>query len=339
MTGHLSAVVTLALAALWVLAGVSKLRRQTDFRLTLLDFEVSPLLVQPIGIIIPLFEIVLGATIVIPQFIRLSAWAMLGTLTVFSVAVLQALIRGRTPQCHCFGQLSASPITWKTLLRNAGIAIAVFWIATRAPMPSMAHFGASIVRNLSVSPLALIVVIVLTAYAYAILNLMRQNGALLVEVSRLAAALHGGFISDDSIRHGKGTALPDVTLTDSRGRGPVMTNEVIGKFALLVFVSPHCENCRAVVASISKWRKETGSILRIQIIASGSPAANAIAFPDVLPEVLIQESVELASAVGCARTPCAVLVREGVVDGVPVYGPEEILAVARTANKLVSPVA
>ena len=58
-------------------------------------------------------------------FPRASAWwaalGALGLLVLFSAAIGR-LARGERPDCRCFGQLSAKPVGWSTLARNAGFA-------------------------------------------------------------------------------------------------------------------------------------------------------------------------------------------------------------------------
>jgi hypothetical protein len=60
-------------------------------------------------------------------------WGALGALALLSVFVAGIginLARGRTPECHCFGQLHSAPAGWKTLARNgilAAVAGFVLW--------------------------------------------------------------------------------------------------------------------------------------------------------------------------------------------------------------------
>src|SRR5439155_8884942 len=48
-------------------------------------------------------------------------WGTLGTLVLlllFVGGIGYNLAHGRTPDCHCFGQLHSAPASWPTLIRN-----------------------------------------------------------------------------------------------------------------------------------------------------------------------------------------------------------------------------
>src|SRR5919201_2237514 len=61
-----------------------------------------------------------------------SAWwgalGALGLLLVFVVGIGVSLLRGRRPDCHCFGQLHSTPVGWPTLVRNAALAVAALFV-------------------------------------------------------------------------------------------------------------------------------------------------------------------------------------------------------------------
>jgi hypothetical protein len=59
----------------------------------------------------------------------ISAWwgslDALALLLLFVAAIGYNLAQGRTPDCHCFGQLHSAPVDWPTLIRSlllAGLA-------------------------------------------------------------------------------------------------------------------------------------------------------------------------------------------------------------------------
>src|SRR5690606_35161548 len=71
---------------------------------------------------VPAAEIVTALLLALPVPGRWGGIAALVLLTVFTGFVAIQLIRGRTPDCRCFGQLSARPIGRATVARNLALA-------------------------------------------------------------------------------------------------------------------------------------------------------------------------------------------------------------------------
>jgi hypothetical protein len=82
-------------------------------------------------------EIAAGAAVVAgPRvWVRAGALASGGLMTVFTIAVLSAVVRGINISCGCFGS-GSGPITWVTVLRDVALLAAcagVFVLAQEAP--------------------------------------------------------------------------------------------------------------------------------------------------------------------------------------------------------------
>src|ERR671916_1446296 len=123
-------VIRLLLAAVFVVAGVAKLADRKGSRQAIIDFGVPAGLGSPLGILLPLAELVCAVAL-IPS--ATAWWGAVGTLTLlilFVAGIGINLARGRKPECHCFGQLHSAPAGWKTLARNvvlSAIAGFVLW--------------------------------------------------------------------------------------------------------------------------------------------------------------------------------------------------------------------
>jgi uncharacterized membrane protein YphA (DoxX/SURF4 family) len=112
----------LLLAAVFTLAGVAKLADREGSRQAIVDFGAPSAIAAPLGLLLPLAELVVAATL-LPA--STAWWGALGALTLLSVFVVGIsinLARGRKPDCHCFGQLHSAPAGWKTLARNGALA-------------------------------------------------------------------------------------------------------------------------------------------------------------------------------------------------------------------------
>ena len=54
-------------------------------------------------------------------------------LAAFIAAIARVLREGRTPDCHCFGQIHSAPATNSTLIRNAGLLAVAVFVALAGP--------------------------------------------------------------------------------------------------------------------------------------------------------------------------------------------------------------
>src|SRR5260370_33844893 len=120
-------IVRLLLAVVFIVAGLAKLADRAGSQQALRDFGVLSLLVNPFGVLLPLAELAVAVAL-IPT---VSAWwgaiGALILLLLFVAGIGYNLARGRTPDCHCFGQIHSAPIGWPTLIRNLLLAaIAAF---------------------------------------------------------------------------------------------------------------------------------------------------------------------------------------------------------------------
>lgn len=83
----------------------------------------APSFVVPV---LPWFEIVLGAVLVMQLVPTLAAAVALLVLAGFTVLILRRLAEGERPPCACFGAWSAKPLGRGHVVRNLGfIALAV----------------------------------------------------------------------------------------------------------------------------------------------------------------------------------------------------------------------
>ncbi len=117
----------LASAAIWILAGTSKLPDLAGFADQVQRYQLLPgFLVAPVAFVLPFFEIFLGLYLAAGLFVRASALAGTILFIVFLGAQVQALIRGLKLDCGCFGDLTRSTVGPWTLLRDAALGIPTF---------------------------------------------------------------------------------------------------------------------------------------------------------------------------------------------------------------------
>src|SRR5437764_601483 len=120
----------LLLAVVFVVAGLAKLADLDGSRQALRDFGVPARLASPLGTLLPLAELVVAGALVPTASAWWGALGALALLLLFIGGIGYNLAHGRTPDCHCFGQLHSAPVGWPTLLRNlvlAAVAGFVVW--------------------------------------------------------------------------------------------------------------------------------------------------------------------------------------------------------------------
>src|SRR5215217_883929 len=108
----------LLLVLAFVVASVAKLADRPGSRQAIVDFGVPSTLAAPLGLLLPLGELTVAATLLPASTAWWGALGALALLSVFIVGISINLARGRKPDCHCFGQLHSAPAGWKTLARN-----------------------------------------------------------------------------------------------------------------------------------------------------------------------------------------------------------------------------
>jgi len=185
----------LLLAAVFIVASLAKLADRAGSRQALIDFGVPAMLARSLSILLPLAETAIAAAL-IPT---ISAWwGALGALVcllLFVAGIGINLARGHRPHCHCFGQLSSSPVGWPTFGRNgvlAAIAGVVVWYGpNQVGLSAVRWLGALTPAQLGGVAVGALGLGLLAAESWILLHLIRQNGRLLLRMDALEARLAG----------------------------------------------------------------------------------------------------------------------------------------------------
>jgi putative oxidoreductase len=109
--------VAVAIAAIFVYAGVDKIRDPLQFADSIYAFAILPaVFINPLALGLPVFEIGCGLLIFAPWTRRIGALAVALISLVFFLALASALLRGLTLDCGCFGSGAPSrPRMWTEL--------------------------------------------------------------------------------------------------------------------------------------------------------------------------------------------------------------------------------
>jgi peroxiredoxin/uncharacterized membrane protein YphA (DoxX/SURF4 family) len=326
------------LALVFATAGVAKLADRQGSRQAIVDFGVPAALAAPLGLLLPLAELAVAASLLPASTAWWGAVGALALLSVFGVGISINLARGRKPDCHCFGQLHSAPAGWKTLARNGVLAVVagfVLWEGYDGAGPSALSWLVVLSTAQLLGLLGGVVVLALLAGQWGFLvHLLRQNGRLLVRLEAVEATLaEGGSVapsSNGTPTHQAeglpvGSAAPEFGLSGLHGE--TLTLEALrssGKPVMALFTDPGCGPCNAMLPDVGRWQQEHAQKLTLALISRGDIEENKTkAQEHGLSNVLLQKDWEVSESFGVRGTPSAVLIAPDGKIASPVAGGAE----------------
>jgi thiol-disulfide isomerase/thioredoxin len=305
----------LFLAAIFGIAGITKLMDLKGSEVAVRDFGVPEVLVKPISIILPLSEVVIAALFFSLTTSWIGALAALLFLVWFTIGMGYQMAKGNAPDCHCFGQLYNEPVRISSLVRNAIFSIPAIFLVTRG----ISGQGPSFVDEKTYTPQFVFGVLLLAGVAallfYARLISGRQGEILrrleIIEaIGAGSGAVERSDAGDPTDGLPIGAVLPDFELPDDRGR-LVRFEEILGegKPTLFFFLAPTCQPCTALIPEMEKWRIELGDRINFIVVSRGTSEENAEKFAGgAAKHFLLQRGRELQDRLYAKWTPSALLV-------------------------------
>ena len=344
----------LLLAAVFAAAGVAKLADVTGSRRTLTGFGLPIGLAVPLGVVLPVLELIVAGALIPTTTALYGAAGALTLLVAFTGGITVSLLRGLRPECHCFGQLHSEPVGWRVLARNAVLAALALLVVVAGrddPGPGVLAWLAPLSAGERLIALGGALGLALMAGQVALLlRIVRQNERLLSSpVIRSGEPATPDPAGSHAARHDRlpallpvGSPAPEFALPSMDG--PTVTLGTLlaaGKSIVLVFSDPNCAPCGALMPRIAAWRREHGHALEFAIVSRGTVAANRARVQEHgLPHVLLQRDREVALAYGMPGTPSALLVNhDGTIGSGPVSGDVDIGKFVATAAAYAPPVA
>jgi hypothetical protein len=212
------------------------------------------------------------------------------------------MVRGRAPDCHCFGQLSSGPIGRRTLIRNALLAVPAAVVVAYGPGESTGNW---IDEHPPTVILALVAGGALLALAELRLRLRRENQALHRDLANLARS-----VQDNTPRPTTGAPAPPFALASVEG--PTTTRDTLlgrGYPMALVFLSPGCPSCSTMLPSLARWQATLADRLTIAPVVAGSLSdVREFSKGHGLENVLVDENGEVFGAYDAVATPSGLIV-------------------------------
>jgi peroxiredoxin len=344
----------LLLAAIFLLAGSTKLVDPAGSRKALRDFGLPSALASPMVLLLPLLEILVAVALIPNETAWFGACGALGLLALFVIAVTVAMVRGRKPDCHCFGQLHSEPVGWQTLFRNAVLAaVAGVVVASgrhfAGPEP-WAWVGS--LEGIAFKVVMIAAFAAAFAFLWAVCRARPKKAPVEQEieaveleeteeapVERVAVsaprprpAVVPVTIEPEAVTRAPGpldiglpigTPAPDFELPGITGERRSLKSLLAGgKDLVLIFTSPYCKSCEVVAGNLTRWKYEMSGLPNLILISRGTAKENLNKLKGFeASSILLQDKSEVAAAYDCSATPTAVLVgADGLIASLLVSG-------------------
>ncbi|MFD4605532.1 MauE/DoxX family redox-associated membrane protein [Streptomyces sp. NPDC058464] len=339
----------LALASVFLLAGLTKLVDRPGAREATRAFGVPPVLSKVVGTVLPLAELAVVVMLLPAASAYWGALGTLGLLLVFSVAIAASLVRGQRPECHCFGQLHSAPVGWRALTRNLGLAALAGFVVLvggqERGLSAVAWLGHLTVGETAGLGVTSVVMVAGAVEGWFLVHLLRQHGRILLRLEALEAgrphpARPTAPSNPSVLGLPIGSAAPEFALPRLHGEtltlGALRAN---GKPVLLLFTDAGCGPCTALLPEIGRWQSAHAPTLTIAVVGSGkTDELDAKARKHGIANVLVQQAHEVAEAYQYAGTPGAVAVSpDGLIASEIAAGADAIRQLVRDLTSRTNP--
>ena len=280
------------LALVFGVAALAKMPARSESQLTFREFGAGECLSRLGGLLLAPTELVVAVAVMIVPTARWAAAGAAVLLIAFLAGISNALLKGRRPDCGCFGALRPAPIGAWTLIRNAVLVAAAALVAIAGPGPAVDRWVGS--RDAA------------------------SLGALTILILAVGLTLHyslrGGASREEALPStstpSAGDPAPDFVL--SNASGSVITLDSLldpDRPLMLVFGSPGCGSCLNVFAELRRWQTTFAGRLRIAVIATGEPEATRQALDGYgIGDLLTDAAGDVQRAYAVRGTPAGVAV-------------------------------
>jgi thiol-disulfide isomerase/thioredoxin len=266
----------LVLAAVFAVSGVAKLLDLKGSAKSLADFGVRAGLAPALGVALPLVELECAVALVVDAWAWWGAWGVAALLVVFIAAISVSLARGRRPDCHCFGQLSSSPVSGMTVARNVVLLVLAGVVVAQGQnyAGEWPSFDGWSTFELAALAVGVALAAGLAVMGWLLLHMLKQNGRLLVRLEALEKKV--GVDPNAPVIPGLpvGSVAPEFQVPGAEGG--TVTLETLherGKPVVLVFTEVGCGACDALKPEIARWQSEHAERLTVAVLNGGGVSA------------------------------------------------------------------
>lgn len=122
-------ILSIGIGTYFIAVGIFKIMSLQVFMESVQNFNILPafLLIQ-FSIFIVLIELIGGIALVMDVFQKIFVRMLIGTVILFTIAIIINLIRGNFIDCGCYGSLVTASISWWHVLHNATLCYLLYGI-------------------------------------------------------------------------------------------------------------------------------------------------------------------------------------------------------------------
>jgi uncharacterized membrane protein YphA (DoxX/SURF4 family) len=308
----------LLLAAVFAVAGVAKLFDLPGSRRAVAEFGVPTRLASVAGTVLPLAELAIAVALVLHPSARWGALAAAALLATFSAGITYAMLRGRAPDCHCFGQVHSAPAGPRTLARNvvlAALAVVVVW---RGPGPAIDEW----VGDRSTAELVAIGLVLGGLAVAALVWFVWRWWSYKRAVRRFLEAPPPAPSAPEPEGLPVGTTAPEFALSDARGASETLESlRARGRPVVLVFSDPTCAPSRHLLPLVARWHTALAERVTIAVVMRGTLDDASVWEERGVTNVLLDPSSEVFDAFRVSSTPKAIgVAQDGTIAAAPAGG-------------------
>lgn len=306
--------IRLLLAGVFGVAGLAKAMDRKGSEKALRDFGMPASLVPAVAVFLPLAEIAVAVSLLFVTTSWYAAIASAALLGVFTAAMLYQMAKGRNPDCHCFGQVTSTPVSNSTVVRNVLLIIASAVLVSRGAFDQ----GTALVSGRDDAfavVFGLAFLGLLFASFHTLVQILKKQDDIVrrIEVMELVAR-EGGAVERDEAGHPHeglpiGAHLADFVSRDIDG-GRVTLDSLLADGLPLLFlhVSPGCIPCAQLVPKIPEWKTSLEKKANLVLVSSGNKNENEEKFGGLGVPIILQNAREVADVLKAKWTPTALLV-------------------------------
>lgn len=282
-----------AIAAVFAIAGLSKLASFVPTRASVVEFGVPASVALPFTVFLIASELAIAVALIPVQTAWYAAIAAVALFVLFSLAIAWNLLHGRRPACNCFGQLQPREIGWPTLARNVAFA------AIAGAIVADPYAAAQTVFTWTTA--AAIGLALLCANGALLVAVLQQQGRMLLRFEGIER--HLGFANEGPQPQQHFGLEPGTRAPSFHELERLLEPKLP---LLVIFTDPNCGPCRALEPQLVQWQEELREQLTIATLSSdadgGREAAEAYETWGTPSAVLVSPDGRIASYVAQGST-------------------------------------
>lgn len=323
----------LILAGVLGVAGAAKFADLAGSRKALADFDVPGSFAGPLSVVLPAVEIAAAILLLFTAASWYGAIAGTALLAAFCAGMARQMVKGKSPDCHCFGQLHSEPVSYKSMVRNVVFLIPAVLLVAAGP----SRQGTSL-ADMNIAAVQLFAVFVGIALLATAVFFLRRISEQQTQIMRRIELLEliskeGEHVERHEAGHPQdglpiGALVPQFELDDIRG-GTLdrATLVAAGKPSIFFFVSPTCSPCKALAPKFDEWEADLAERVNFVFVSTGTAEENAGKFGSGAGRtILLQKERELADIFQARWTPTAVFAdKSGRIASHPATGDAAII--------------